>query len=56
MSDAGTAAVLSLISGLITSNVSAPVGHLIAFSMSTFLVLHRYRPTVFGYRDNLLRS
>ena len=56
MSDAESAAVLSLISGLLTSNVSDLVHHLVCFLNVIFLVLHRYCPIVFDYRDNLLRS
>ena len=46
MSDAETAAVISLIDGLFTSNVSTLVRHFVCFLNVYFLVLHRYCSTV----------
>jgi len=56
MSDAETAAVLSLINGLLTSNVSTLVRYLVCFLNVYLSSIAQVLPHGFGYRDNLLRS
>lgn len=56
MSDAETAAIISLIDGLFTSNVSTLVRHPVCFLNVIPFSIAQVLPHRFEYRDNLLRS